>query len=101
MRYNGLMRHTTGLFPQPALCCMACLPRVCSELLQQAIGVGDLHALAALSQLTTLCFHRLRWAEDVYAEEIGLGWLAARLPGLRVLYAPEEMLVRPWGITAH
>ena len=62
-------------------------PSICG----QAIGAGHLRAVAALPRLTVLNLYHLRWAED--AVNLGLGWLAARLPCLRVLNAPRNVLV--------
>jgi hypothetical protein len=51
-----------------------------------------LEELAALRQLTVLNLRHLRWADDAVGS--GLAWLAARLPRLRVLNAPDTVLVR-------
>ena len=60
----------------------------------QGIGADHLGALAGLPRLTKLNLYHLHWAED--AVELGLGWLAARLPYLKILNAPSDVLVRPW-----
>jgi hypothetical protein len=60
----------------------------------QGIQASHLRALAALPQLTLLNLIRVHLAEDAVVLG-GLGWLAARLPRLRVLNAPADVLVRP------
>jgi hypothetical protein len=61
--------------------------------LLQDIGAVHLRALAALPWLTAVHLNCLRWAQG--ADKLGFGWLAARLPRLRILNAPPELLVRP------
>jgi hypothetical protein len=63
-----------------------------SSICIQEIRGSHLRALAALPHLTKLNLYHLRWAED--AVKLGLGWLAAQLPRLRILNAPSEVLVR-------
>ena len=65
----------------------------------QDIGASHLRALAALPQLTLLNLIRVHLLEDAI-ELGGLGWLAARLPRLRVMDAPADVLVRPWCLPA-
>jgi hypothetical protein len=55
--------------------------------------MAHLEALAALPQLTVLNLFDVRWEDD--ATGFGLAWLAVRLPRLRVLNAPDTVLVRP------
>ena len=64
----------------------------------QGIGADHLRALTGLPRLTKLNLYHLHWAED--AVELGLGWLAARLPRLKILNAPSDVLVRPWCLLA-
>ena len=67
----------------------------CAQVLSfsgQGIGVMHLRALAELPRLTALNLFHVSWASN--ARALGLGWLAARLPGLRVLNAPPEVMVR-------
>lgn len=66
--------------------------RVQVSICEQGIDASHLRALAALTQLKALNLSQLHWTED--AVEMGLWWLAARLPRLRVLHAPTDVLVR-------
>lgn len=65
----------------------------------QGVGVSHLRALTALPRLVMLDLYHLPWAED--AVELGVGWLVARLPRLRALNAPPEVLVQPWPLPQH
>ena len=65
---------------------------------EQGIGASHLRALAALPRLTQLNLYHLHWAGD--AVQLGLGWLAAQLPRLKVLNCPDDVLVRPWCLPA-
>ena len=47
--------------------------------------------MAALPGLTVLNLYHLEWEEDT---EVGLAWLVACLPRLRILNAPDRVLVR-------
>ena len=69
-----------------------------ASICEQGIDARHLRALAALTQLKALNLSQLHWTED--AVKLGLGWLAARLPRLRVLHAPTDVLVRPWCLPA-
>jgi hypothetical protein len=59
----------------------------------QGLGAMHLRALASLPQLIVLNLDTVNWAEECL--ELGLGWLVARLRRLRVLNAPNDVLVRP------
>lgn len=72
---------------------MRCLSAQHPSIREQGMGVSNLRALAALPNLSMLNLYRLPWAED--AVKLGLGWLVAHLPHLRVLNASQDMLVRP------
>ena len=52
-----------------------------------------MQALAALPRLSVLNLRHVHWAED--AVKMGLPWLAARLQRVRVLNAPQDVMVRP------
>jgi hypothetical protein len=58
----------------------------------QGIGAERLRALTALRRLTVLSLYHVRWAED--AVSTALTMLAAGLPHLHVLNAPNYVLVR-------
>ena len=59
----------------------------------QVFDAMHLRALAGLPQLMVLNLYFLHWAESVTST--GLTLLADKLPRLRVLNAPEHVLVRP------
>ena len=62
------------------------------DFVMQGFGATHLHALAALPRLSVLNLRHVHWAED--AVRMGLPWLAARSQRLRILHAPQGVMVR-------
>ena len=63
------------------------------SLCDQGFGADHLRALTAMPQLEVLNLYHVKWTADAAA--MGLPWLADGLPRLRVLNAPDYVLVRP------